>query len=159
MPDINLDSLFIIGIILASLIGKFFKKDETENTEKPPTKPKNEATLEDVIKEAWQQATSPKKTQSIPPPIRQATPSFVEKSNVEVLPKKNIKELNFSDTNLVTKKDNIHYETKYGEASDKKRLSSSYFDQLSSKDSIRTAFVLREILGKPVAFKNSRFNY
>jgi hypothetical protein len=29
MPDINLDSLFIVGLILASLLGKIFKKKRT----------------------------------------------------------------------------------------------------------------------------------
>ena len=35
MPDINLDSLFIVGLILASLLGKIFKKKEPAEKEKP----------------------------------------------------------------------------------------------------------------------------
>ena len=34
MPDINLDSLFIIGLILASLIGKIFKKGDPEEKQR-----------------------------------------------------------------------------------------------------------------------------
>jgi len=32
MPDINLDTLFIVGLILASLIGKIFKKKEPDDS-------------------------------------------------------------------------------------------------------------------------------
>ena len=69
MPDINLDSLFIIGLILASIIGKIFKKGDPE--EKQSGKEKKEPSLEDVIKNAWQKATNPDEIvkSEAPPPL------------------------------------------------------------------------------------------
>ena len=57
MPDINLDTLFIVGLILASLIGKFFKKKEP--TDSSETSADSETSLESVLKDAWQKATQP----------------------------------------------------------------------------------------------------
>lgn len=60
MPDINLDSLFIVGLILASLLGKIFKKKEPAEKEKPIQKEESSDSLEDVLKEAWQKVTNPR---------------------------------------------------------------------------------------------------
>ena len=45
MPDINLDSLFIVGLILASLLGKIFKKKEPAEKEKPIQKEESSDSL------------------------------------------------------------------------------------------------------------------
>jgi len=70
MPDINLDSLFIVGLILASLLGKIFKKKEPAEKEKPIQKEESSDSLEDVLKEAWQKVTNPREEFSeAPPPL------------------------------------------------------------------------------------------
>ena len=54
MPEINLDTLFIVGLILASLIGKIFKKKEpTDSIDKNVD---SETSLEDVLKDAWKKS-------------------------------------------------------------------------------------------------------
>ena len=59
MPDINLDSLFIIGLILASLVGKIFKKKEPPKTDSPNKERADKESLEDLFKGAWEAVTNP----------------------------------------------------------------------------------------------------
>jgi hypothetical protein len=156
MPDINLDSLFIIGLILASLIGKIFKKGDPE--EKQRGKEKKEPSLEEVIKEAWQKATNPEqivKSEVEPslPPNNLPTNKVTEIENtstvlnntsnfqpiVDVVPKpKSTKERGF------------WHSVPQNEISVKKN---AYKELLSSKSSLQQAFILKEILGKPVSLR------
>ena len=154
MPDINLDSLFIIGLILASLIGRIFKKGDPE--EKQSGKENKEPSLEEVIKDAWQKATNPEKVveREVPPPlpskllnvteIEDSLPvskkTFTQKPTLNVIPKANSsKEREFWHSvpqNEISVKGNI------------------YKELLSSKSSLQQAFILKEILGKPVSLKS-----
>jgi hypothetical protein len=156
MPDINLDSLFIIGLILASLIGKIFKKGDPE--EKQRGKEKKEPSLEDVIKEAWQKATNPEqivKSEVEPslPPNNLPTNKVTEIENtstvlnntsnfqpiVDVVPKPKS-----------TKERGVWHSVPQNENSVKKN---AYKELLSSKSSLQQAFILKEILGKPVSLR------
>ena len=51
MPDINFDTLFIVGLILASVIGQIFKKKEQETEQKKDNNSDFEPSLNDVVKE------------------------------------------------------------------------------------------------------------
>jgi len=60
MPDIPIDTLLIIGLVIASFIGKLTQKKssipqagnkDTDFTQEDP--PRDSASLEDVLKEAW----------------------------------------------------------------------------------------------------------
>ena len=58
MPDLPLDTLVILGLILASLIGRIFQKKE--NPESKPSgssptddPPAEENSLEDILRKAW----------------------------------------------------------------------------------------------------------
>lgn len=156
MPDINLDSLFIIGLILASLIGKIFKKGDPE--EKQRGKEKKEPSLEDVIKEAWQKATNPEQIvksevePSLPPnnlptnkvtEIENTSTALNNTSNlqpiVDVVPKPKS-----------TKERGVWHSVPQNEISVKKN---AYKELLSSKSSLQQAFILKEILGKPVSLR------
>jgi hypothetical protein len=156
MPDINLDSLFIIGLILASLIGKIFKKGDPE--EKQRGKEKKEPSLEQVIKEAWQKATNPEqivKSEVEPslPPNNLPTNKVTEIENtstvlnntsnfqpiVDVVPKPKS-----------TKERGVWHSVPQNENSVKKN---AYKELLSSKSSLQQAFILKEILGKPVSLR------
>jgi hypothetical protein len=156
MPDINLDSLFIIGLILASLIGKILKKGDPE--EKQRGKEKKEPSLEDVIKEAWQKATNPEqivKSEVEPslPPNNLPTNKVTEIENtstvlnntsnfqpiVDVVPKPKS-----------PKERGVWHSVPQNEISVKKN---AYKELLSSKSSLQQAFILKEILGKPVSLR------
>ena len=156
MPDINLDSLFIIGLILASLIGRIFKKGDPE--EKQSGKEKKEPSLEDVIKNAWQKATNPEKI------VQSEAPPPLPSNN---LLNENITEIEDTSTDLnntsnpqpevdvvpkakSTQEGGFWHSVPQNEISVKKN---AYKELLSSKSSLQQAFILKEILGKPVSLR------
>jgi len=65
MPDLPLDTLFIVGLLIASFVGKFFQKksgDESPSNTKPIDSSENKEktpTLRDVLREAWDKANQP----------------------------------------------------------------------------------------------------
>ena len=86
MPDINLDSLFIIGLILASLVGKIFKKKEPPKTDSPDKERADKESLEDLFKGAWEAVTNPEqaKLDSPGPKPPSLTPEQI--TEIEELP-------------------------------------------------------------------------
>ena len=62
MPDIPLDTLVIIGLVLASLIGRIFQKKKDPQispTKAPPDQPPSaESSLDEVLKKAFGQPES-----------------------------------------------------------------------------------------------------
>jgi len=156
MPDINLDSLFIIGLILASLIGRIFKKGDPE--EKQSGKEKKEPSLEDVIKNAWQKATNPEKIvqSEAPPPL--PSNNLLNENITEIEDTSTVLN-NTSKTQPVvdvepkaksTKERGFWHSVPPNEVSVKKN---AYKELLSSKSSLQQAFILKEILGKPVSLR------
>jgi hypothetical protein len=156
MPDINLDSLFIIGLILASLIGKIFKKGDPE--EKQRGKEKKEPSLEEVIKEAWQKATNPEQIvksevePSLPPnnlPTNKVTE--IENTSTVLNNTSNFQPIvDFVPKPKSTKERGFWHSVPQNEISVKKN---AYKELLSSKSSLQQAFILKEILGKPVSLR------
>lgn len=156
MPDINLDSLFIIGLILASLIGKIFKKGDLE--EKQRGKEKKEPSLEEVIKEAWQKATNPEQIvksevePSLPPnnlPTNKVTE--IENTSTVLNNTSNFQPIvDFVPKPKSTKERGVWHSVPQNEISVKKN---AYKELLSSKSSLQQAFILKEILGKPVSLR------
>jgi hypothetical protein len=158
MPDLPLDTLFIVGLLIASFVGKFFQKktgdespsnkktiDSSEDREKTPT-------LRDVLREAWDKANQPEVlepefTESTPPPVsfeydegdineNEEIPS--EKIIPEALPQMGEKlQLGFSiANNRIQGRHNWI----------KKEL-------LSNRNSLKRAFLLKEILDKPKSLR------
>jgi hypothetical protein len=152
MPEINLDTLFIVGLILASLIGKIFKKKEpADSIEK---KVDSDTSLEDVLKNAWEKATnqSEEKTE-VPPPL--PTEPSLQVSEFEEPPVP----INPISSNRQSRNDPSLYDSISNSVWDnteikiKKKKRVTYKNQLSSKASLKSAFVLREILDQPVSIR------
>lgn len=155
MPDINLDSLFIVGLILASLLGKIFKKKEPAEKEKPIQKEESSETLEDVLKEAWQKVTNPREEFSEgPPPLNYDSE----------LPESTVTTEEVTDTIPIPAVIDTMVQTSLKDSDSKgfwqpsaKKVNSpdgeSFRKMLSSKSSLKHAFVLKEILGEPVSIR------
>jgi hypothetical protein len=150
MPDINLDSLFIIGLILASLVGKIFKKKEPPKTDSPDKERADKESLEDLFKGAWEAVTNPDQANIDSPPS--LTPEQI--TEIEELPV-------VESTSSVVEPSVSTAAHKYlsdDEWQPSKRRKSSNMGKRSrkilfSKGSLRNAFVLNEILGKPVSIR------
>jgi hypothetical protein len=150
MPDINLDSLFIIGLILASLVGKIFKKKEPPKTDSPNKERADKESLEDLFKGAWEAVTNPDQANIDSPPS--LTPEQI--TEIEELPV-------VESTSSVVEPSVSTAAHKYlsdDEWQPSKRRKSSNMGKRSrkilfSKGSLRNAFVLNEILGKPVSIR------
>lgn len=152
MPDINLDTLFIVGLILASLIGKIFKKKEpTDSIDKNVD---SETSLEDVLKDAWKKATNQSEEKTEAPPTLPTASSLkiaeVEKSRLPVDPI-SPKRQTIIDPALSNSISGSIWDSTDKKLKKKKRV--AYKNQLSSKASLRSAFVLREILDQPVSIR------
>ena len=155
MPDINLDSLFIVGLILASLLGKIFKKKEPAEKEKPIQKEESSESLEDVLKEAWQKVTNPREEFSEgPPPLNydselpESTVTTEEVADTVPIPA-------VIDTTIQTSVKDSDLKGFWHTSTNKidSRQGESYRKMLSSKSSLKHAFVLKEILGEPVSIR------
>jgi len=145
MPDLPLDTLVILGLILASLIGRIFQKKE--NPESKPSgssptddPPEEENSLEDILRKAWageeelEEEALPEEfvsqaeeiPQAVAPAIL-ATPSTQAPTKVSSEPEK--QPVKPRKTNWVR------------------------HELGSSKSSLRKAFVLKEVLDKPVSLR------
>jgi hypothetical protein len=158
MPDLPLDTLFIIGLLIASFVGKFFQKksgNESPSNNKPigsPEKKEKTPTLRDVLREAWDKANQPEVlepefTESTPQPlpfeyeeegINEDEEIRSEKIVPEVLPQmENKGQLGFSTTN--------------------NRIQGSHNwikkELFSNRNSLKRAFLLKEILDKPKSLR------
>tara|TARA_B100000963_G_C22518404_1_gene621823 strand:- start:627 stop:1106 length:480 start_codon:yes stop_codon:yes gene_type:complete len=155
MPDINLDSLFIVGLILASLVGKIFKKKEPAEKEKPIQEDEPSESLEDVLKEAWQKVTNSREEFSEGSPLLNYDSELPESAvtTEEVLDSVPIPAaINTTVQTSVKDSDSKGF----WQASSKNVISrqgESYRKILSSKSSLKHAFVLKEILGEPVSIR------
>jgi hypothetical protein len=155
MPDINLDSLFIIGLILASLLGKIFKKKQPAEKDKPIQKEESSESLEDVLKEAWQKVTNPREEFSEgPPPLNNDSELPERAVNIEAVSAAAPIPASIDSTVQTSDKDSSkkgfwHTSTKKVNS----RQGESYRKMLSSKSSLKHAFILKEILGEPVSIR------
>lgn len=158
MPDLPLDTLFIVGLLIASFVGKFFQKksgDESPSNNKPLGTPENKdktPTLRDVLREAWDKANQPEVlepefTESTPPPlpfeyeeegINEDEEIRSEKIAPKVMPQiENKLQLGFSSAN-----NRIQGRHNWI----KKEL-------FSNRNSLKRAFLLKEILDKPKSLR------
>lgn len=152
MPDINLDTLFIVGLILASLIGKIFKKKEPDDSVEK--KIDSDTSLEDALKDAWQKVTKQPEEKTEPtPPLPTASPlkiTEVEKPPLPVISASPEIE-SIIDSTLNDSISGSIWDFNESKVESRKRI--TYKKQLSSKASLKSAFVLREILDQPVSIR------
>jgi hypothetical protein len=159
MQDLPLDTLLIIGLVIASFIGKLTKKKSSvpqSNSKKKEfgrEDSKGEsASLEDVLKEAWQNFSNPSQVDSSPPYSPESPPPLpvqIEKKEEKVLAKK------------VTPSASNRNEEPVFSYSQEVQKRESFFsvteDLKMSNKSLRKAFILKEILDQPVSIKKSSF--
>jgi hypothetical protein len=152
MPDINLDTLFIVGLILASLIGKIFKKKEPDDSVEK--KIDSDTSLEDALKDAWQKVTKQPEEKTEPtPPLPTASSlkiTEVEKPPLPVISASPEIE-SIIDSTLNDSISGSIWDSNESKVESRKRI--TYKKQLSTKASLKSAFVLREILDQPVSIR------
>ena len=148
MPDIPIDTLLIIGLVIASFIGKLTQKKasipqagnkDTDSTQEDP--PRDSASLEDVLKEAWKNFND-SADEPINEPITK-TPAPLPRKK-ELLKKK-----------VLEKKEPI-FSYDY-DSSVTGTFSTVTEDLKNSNKSLRKAFLLKEILDQPVSIKKTSF--
>ena len=155
MPDI--DTLFIIGLVIASIIGNLSKKKGKQSAKKkkvPGKKMESDQnpTLEDVLKEAWANFKKPQEitktdTQQAEPII----PVSLPQERVQEKVRKSFK----------NEKTSLHSRTKelpknhYQLIEEKGKFPTIKSDLFSTKASLKKAFVLKEILDQPVSMRKS----
>ena len=155
MPDI--DTLFIIGLVIASIIGNLSKKKGKKpgRKDKEPGKkiePDQNPTLEDVLKEAWANFKKPQEiSQTDANEIEPIIPAPIVQERVQEKLRKSFKH----------EKTSLHSGTKdlpqnhYQSAEQKGKFSTIKSDLFSNKASLKKAFVLKEILDQPVSIRKS----
>ena len=148
MPDIPLDTLLIIGLVIASFIGKLTQKKasipqagnkDTDSTQEDS--PRDSASLEDVLKEAWKNFND-SADEPINEPITKKPAPLPRKK--ELLKKK-----------VLEKKEPI-FSYDY-DSSVTGTFSTVTEDLKNSNKSLRKAFLLKEILDQPVSIKKTSF--
>lgn len=150
MPDINLDTLFIVGLILASLIGKIFKKKEPEDSVE--RKIDSSTSLEDALKDAWQKVTKqPEEKREATPPLPTASSLKIAEVKKPALPVTSPKIESIIDPTLNDSISGSIWDSTESKTESRKTI--TYKKQLSSKASLKNAFVLREILDQPVSIR------
>ena len=157
MPDINLDSLFIVGLILASVIGQIFKKKDkgTEPNSVQNGNEKSEPTLEEVVKNVWAKASdSLYKLNHTPPPIPSETPN--QTSQLEFKQKE--ESLPTNETIEAIKKPeepSFHKEVSEDGISRGEKL----LKTLSSTSTLKNSFIIKEIIYKPNTLRDRTDRY
>ena len=153
MPEINFDTLFIVGLILASVIGQIFKKKEQDTEQKKDNNSDFEPSLNDVVKEFWSKATGELQNESsTPPPLPEKIDYDESKDPIDYDEEKPIKSVEFQkEVELV--------ESDYDYNSDlditpKPTVSNKIHQLLSSPSSLKTSFLIKEILDPPISLRD-----
>ena len=146
MPDLPLDTLVIVGLVLASLIGRLFQKKDPQKAKSQESSPEGsppdqENSLEDILRKAWpgeeelEQEALAEELVSQAEEIPQAVaPAILAKPSAQVPAKASFK----TEKPLVEpqKPNWLRHELS------------------ASKNSLRKAFVLKEVLDKPVSLRS-----
>jgi hypothetical protein len=158
MPDIPLDTLLIIGLVIASFIGKLTQKKASipqpgnKNTDSSQEDPvRDSASLEDVLKEAWENfndsSGEPKNE-----PIAETSAPIPRKK--EILKKKVFETKEPQPSYRIKKEPIFSYDH---DSSATGTFSTVTGDLKNSNKSLRKAFLLKEILDQPVSIKKTSF--
>jgi hypothetical protein len=149
MPDLPLDTLVIFGLILASLIGRIFQKKENPDSGEstPQDVPTTEgASLEDILRKAWpgQEETEEEVWEEEVPlqfqePEQMVVPAMVSKQQPSPV--------------------TAEGPSKPENAKDNDKKANWLIEELgSSKGSLRRAFVIKEVLDKPVSLRSTPYS-
>jgi len=151
MPDIPLDTLVIIGLVLASLIGRIFQKKKDPQispTKAPPDQPPSaESSLDEVLKKAFGQPESWEEDEYEDMVAPHHPIQFEEPAEIEPQPPSSPDPI--PTPSLVQEMGNEPFPTESPRRKARREL-------FASGDSLRKAFVLKEILDKPVSLRTNR---
>ena len=172
MTELPIDTLIIIGLVIASFVGKFFQKKEGEKPKRtvgrtptgdpPPT-------IEDALREAWQKATQPQETgdayESSPPPIpveltedQLAVPPLMEEMPTDLHP---VEATPVREKPAVKRDFPITERKPYSQAKQKRGVGpqTNYSwvkdELLGGSGSLKKAIILKEILDQPKSLRSS----
>lgn len=155
MPDIPIDTLFIVGLLIASFVGKFIQKkpEKTPASEKPtplnPDTGNKNPSLTEVLKEAWERANQPE----VPlPEVNAPSVSLEENEPVVDYNKPITNEKDSSRPTSYQKVERVRTETPVTNG----LIGHSWIknDLLSNRNSLKRAVVLKEILDKPKSLRS-----
>ncbi len=155
MPDI--DTLFIIGLVIASIIGNLSKKKGKQPGRKDKVsgkkmEPDQNPTLEDVLKEAWANFKKPQEiTKTDTQQVEAIIPVSLPQERVEEKVRKSFKNEKTSLHSRTKELPNNHYQL----MEEKGKFPTIKSDLFSTKASLKKAFVLKEILDQPVSMRKS----
>jgi len=178
MPDIPIDTLIILLLVLASLIGRIFQKKKEGGQDSPPTtKPfeteeeeeqkeeRPEIDLGEAMKDLWrraQESTQPQPAakpdyeaeEPPPPPIvtsepKRETPisSYSQEADFD-------KTVSLKLQEAQQKVERGPHEGAFDQIKKENVFVASLLGDLKSENTLRKAFLIREILGKPTSLKN-----
>ncbi|MEC8043552.1 MAG: hypothetical protein VX130_03045 [Verrucomicrobiota bacterium] len=166
MTELPLDTLLIIGLVIASFVGKFFQKKEGTPSSKPKPIEKEVSaegeSLEDVLKEAWKRATQPedadREVASPPVPVEiEEEEEFAPPPIVSSQEDKDHYSLPVSKVSIDEAWAQTKSKQNVGISDENFSNSSTYWlkDSLSGgSQNLKKAFVLKEILDKPKSLKS-----
>ena len=150
MPDLPIDTLFIVGLLIASFVGKLLegrakKKNtntKTQNSSRRGSKTVEEKNLGDILRETFREAIEPlteeksdlkrvENQEKIPPPNLHK--NSTRNSNMDVVPAEEISQTDeeLHADNAISTRHWLKYEA------------------LSSPKSLRRAFLVKEVLDQP----------
>tara|TARA_Y100000588_G_scaffold307143_1_gene331104 strand:+ start:126 stop:677 length:552 start_codon:yes stop_codon:yes gene_type:complete len=178
MPDIPIDTLIILLLVLASLIGRIFqKKNEGEQESAPTTKSfdaeekeehaeeDQEIDLGEAMRDFWRKAqesaqpqapteTNYEPEEAPPPPKLSQAPS---KETVLLAPPHEEWELETAVSRKIEeaqqKVERGPHEGAFDQINKENIFVASLLGDLKSENTLRKAFLIREILGKPTSLK------
>ena len=155
MPDI--DTLFIIGLVIASIIGNLSKKKGKQpgRKDRVPGKkmePDQNPSLEDVLKEAWANFKKPQEiTQTDSQQEEAVIPASLVQERVQEKVRKSFKHEKTSLHSGTKELPQNHYQL----VEEKGKFPTIKSDLFSNKATLKKAFVLKEILDQPVSMRKS----
>ena len=162
MTELPIDTLIIIGLVIASFVGKFFQKKEGEKSKRTGGKPSTgnpEPTIEDVFREAWEKATQPQEQEepfeATPPPLPVEPPPLYEERPIErsvALAKPRQKPAKVTHQPYRHRQVSIRSANAI-DASPKVNHSWVREELFGGSDSLKKAIVLKEILDQPKSLR------
>jgi hypothetical protein len=155
MPDLPIDTLLIIGLVIASFVGKIFQKKRSEGTDTNPnsktnTDKQNQPSLGDILKEAWERANNPPEKLETELAEEIIPPALPNKSlDVNI-----VENEEFNEVEQMKSSQPLPYHiSSLAEEANEQKQPWSKKDLISGPDSLKKAFLLKEILDEPKSLR------
>lgn len=144
MPDLPLDTLIVVGLVIASLIGRIFQKKEApeaspQESSAERSSTSEETSLEDILSETWSEEEVLEQV-----PFTEELPALAEESPPAVVPA--VIEMSSAQEAV-----SVLIENQPVKAQKAKWIG---HELLSTRGALKKAFVLKEVLDKPVSLRS-----